>query len=169
MRIETLQERVQQRKERPTHHTKQNNKTCENFVIRRTSRVVVFKTTTAEGVANQRGRGSTLTGIHPCHRTRIPFGHVLIKHRCFSKHCKKESATKKRKTNPPAQTTTIRFQNTKQRTERVRIVMKLELSYMYYSKTQQQKWRGHREGERGYTYSHPSLSPPPYSNWTRPD
>jgi hypothetical protein len=40
MRIETLQERVQQRKERPTHHkqqqkvpfqtTKQNNKTCKN-------------------------------------------------------------------------------------------------------------------------------------------
>jgi len=31
----------------------------------------------------------TLTANHICHRTRIPFGHVLIERRCVSKHCKR--------------------------------------------------------------------------------
>jgi hypothetical protein len=52
----------------------------------------------------ERGR-EALTFIHPCHRPRIPIGHVLIEHRCVRKHCKREEgARKKRKTNPPQTT-----------------------------------------------------------------
>ena len=63
------------------------------------TRVVVFKNnTTMKGVVIE--RESTLTVWHICHRTRIPFGHVLIERTCEIKHCKREGATKKRKTNP---------------------------------------------------------------------
>jgi hypothetical protein len=31
----------------------------------------------------------TLTATHTCHRTRIPFGHVLIERSCVIKHCKR--------------------------------------------------------------------------------
>ena len=54
----------------------------------------------------QRGRESTLTPIHRCHRPSIPFWHVLIERRCFIKHCKEQWVNKKKeKTNPPPQTT----------------------------------------------------------------
>ena len=41
-------------------------------------------------MATGRGRESTLTGTHICHRPRIPFGHVLIELRCLKKHYKRE-------------------------------------------------------------------------------
>ena len=76
-------------------------------------------------------RGSTLTPSHRCHRTRVPFGHVLIERSCFTKHCKRVQQRKK-KINPPQ--TTIPFQKHKTKiTKRVRSVIRCntrELSYV---------------------------------------
>ena len=98
MREQTLRERVQQRKESPTHpqttkgyrfkNTKQNNKTCENCDPMKLELSYMYIQNTQQRKAwPQRGRESTLTLIHICHRPRIPFGHVLIEHRCVIKHC----------------------------------------------------------------------------------
>ena len=56
-------------------------------------------------------RYSTLTAIHRCHRTRVPFWHVLIEHRCGRKHCKRGVQQRKKEQT----TTTIKstFQKTK--------------------------------------------------------
>ena len=82
--------------------TKQRTKRVR-LVTRRTSRCRIYSTT-----HHHRERASTLTLIHPCHRPRIPVGHVLIEHRCVRKHCKnREGCNKeKRKTKPTTQTTT---------------------------------------------------------------
>ena len=52
-----------------------------------------------KGVAIERGRKSTLTPFHSCHRTRIPFRHVLIELRCGIKHCKR-GCNKEKKDQP---------------------------------------------------------------------
>ena len=75
--------------------------------------VSYIQNTTAEGVATERGGESTLTMIHLCHHPSIPFGHVLIELICFIKHCAREGATKKRKTNPPQTTKKVPFQKHK--------------------------------------------------------
>jgi len=75
-------------------------------------------------IKNSQERESTLTAIHPCHRRRIPFGHVVIERRCAFKHCKKKGATKKDQ--PTTQTTKkVPFQTHKIKiTKRVRIVIR---------------------------------------------
>ena len=100
MRAQTLQEerRVQQRKERPNPPHNQQKKVP--FQITNVSdcvwpdepRVVVNieqHTTTESAVATEKEGEITLTAIHSCHRPRTPVGHVLIEHRCGSKHCKR--------------------------------------------------------------------------------
>ena len=62
------------------------------------SRVVVLKTHTVgwgveEDTQTHRER---LTETHSCNRTCKPFWHVLIEHRCESKHCKRVPKTRKK-------------------------------------------------------------------------
>jgi len=107
---------VQQRKTKDTisnHKNKnnKNNKTCENYDPINLELSYTLKHTTTEGaVATERERQITLTAIHFCHRTGIPFGHVLIELLCGLKHCKKQEERrvqqKKRKAKPRTQTTT---------------------------------------------------------------
>ena len=107
MPYKTLQKerRVQQRKERQNppqttkkvsnHKQKKNIKTCENFdptnlELSYTS----FNNSTIQQHTTKRKAPRphterTLTVNHSCHRTRLPFGHVLIERTCGSKHCKK--------------------------------------------------------------------------------
>ena len=111
MRHKTLQdESATKKKKRPTHHKQQkryrftkhknkNNKTCENGDPIKLE-LSYLQNTQQRKAWPQRGRGSTLTFIHVCHRPRIPFGHVLIERMCFIKHCKREGAAKKRKDQP---------------------------------------------------------------------
>jgi hypothetical protein len=99
LRKKTLQEEgaTKKRKTNPPQTTKKvpfqkhkikNNKTCENCdpmklelsYIQNTQRLKAWP---------QRGRESTLTVLHLCHRPRIPVGHVWIERRCPSKHCKR--------------------------------------------------------------------------------
>ena len=117
----------------------------------------------------QRGRESTctLTAFHSCHRPRIPFRHVLIEHRCASKHCKSGCHQRKeRPTHHKQQKDTVsKTENQNNKTCENCDPMKLELSYI--QNTQQRKaWT---EREREYTYCYAYLSPPPYSILTRPD
>ena len=91
------------------------------------TRVVVLNNTTTKGMATERGRKCTLTPCHTCHCTRIPFWHVLIEHRCGSKHCKGEGAK-----------------------QNVSDQMKLELSYIKHNNGR----RGHRRGESTLTAIH---------------
>ena len=58
-----------------------------------------YSKTTTEGVAIERERESTLTVYHSCHRTRIPFGHVLIERSCGQKHCKRQKIKTNKKQN----------------------------------------------------------------------
>ena len=135
----------------------------------------------------QRGGESTLTGMHSCHRPRIPFGHVLIERRCVNKHCKRGCSKEKEKPTHHNQQKRVPFQtrnNKNNKTCENCDPMKLELSYTCtctceascIQNTQQcgicihvhvHVRRGHSEGEREYTYCEPYLSPPPYSIWTR--
>jgi len=46
----------------------------------------------SERRGHREGERESLTAIHICHRTGIPFGHVLVERRCESKHCKREGA-----------------------------------------------------------------------------
>jgi hypothetical protein len=74
-----------------------------------------------EGVATE--RESTLTEIHPCHRPRIPFGHVLIELLCVTKHCRVQQ-NKERPTHHKQQKR-YRFKKHKNKiTTRVRIVIR---------------------------------------------
>ena len=59
----------------------------------------------SEGVATVDRERDSLTLIHSCHRTRNPFGHILVERSCGSKHCKREGATKIEKDQPTRQTT----------------------------------------------------------------
>jgi hypothetical protein len=136
------------------------------IVIRYDTRVVVYsKTQQLYSTTQQRGKGvateerereSTLTVTHIYHRICFPIGQVLIERSCVTKHCKREGATKKRKTNPPQHTTNkkVPFQTHKtKRTTRVRIVIirntKLELSYFCKIHHHNgRRRRGRREGQR---------------------
>jgi hypothetical protein len=119
MKSETLQERVQQRKERPNppHKQQQQQKdkrsrlkpqsqkkriTRVRPVTRRNSSCRIYSTphTTPQRKATERGE-STLTAFHTCHRPRIPGGHVLVERRCGSKHCKRGCNKEKERSNPP--------------------------------------------------------------------
>ena len=160
---ETLQEerRVQQRKERPTHHKQQqkgtvsntqiqNNNTCENCDPMKLELSYIQKTQQRKAWP-QRGRESTLTVIHICHRPRIPFGHVLIERRCAIKHCKR-GCNKEKKDQPTTNNkkgTVSKTQKQNNKTCEKCDPMKLELSYI--QNTQQRKaWP--QEREREYTY-----------------
>ena len=116
------------------------------------TRVSVYsKYTTAEGVATERERESTLTLSHSCHRPCIPFGHVLIERTCVKKHCKRGCNKEKAVTNPP-QTTKKSTVSTTQ-TQKEQNVWELWSDYtrvVDIQNTQQRKAsrRGHREGER---------------------
>jgi hypothetical protein len=116
----------------------------------------------------QRGRESTLTVIHSCHRPRIPVGHVLIERRCVPKHCKKRGCNKEEeRPTHHKQQKEYRFKNTKQNNKTCENCdpMKLEMSYIQNTTAEGVA----TEREREYTYSYTYLSPPPYSSWTRPD
>jgi hypothetical protein len=82
---------------------------------------------------------------------------------------------RKKRTTPTTQTTTKRvpFQTTNKnnRTKRVRLVTQREPRVDIYIQqhTTTEGAVANKEGEREYTYCNPSLSPPPYSRWTRPD
>ena len=115
----------------------------------------------------QRGRESTLTARHSCHRPRIPFRHVLIERRCVIKHCKR-GCNKEKKDQPITNNkkgTVSNTQNKNNKTCENYDPIKLELSYI--QNTQHRKVC-HRE-QREYTYCMPYLSPPPYSILTRSD
>ena len=145
----TLQERVQQRKEKTNppqttkkvpfqKHKNKNNKTCENCDPMKLE-LSYIQNAQQRKAWPQRGRESTLTAIHSCHRPRIPFGHVLIERRCAIKHCKRGcNKEKKDQTHHTNNNNKVPFQKHKTKiTKRVRI------------------GRGHREGEREYTYCFP--------------
>jgi len=69
-----------------------------------------------EGVATE--RESALTGIHSCHRPRIPVGHVLIERTCANKHCNETGCNKERKIKPLQQQKVPFRSKTKKITER---------------------------------------------------
>jgi 3-methyladenine DNA glycosylase AlkC len=102
----------------------------------------------------RRGRESTLTAVHSCHRTRIPIGHVLIEHRCFIKHCKRGCNKEKERPNHRKQQkgTVSKTQNQNNKTGENCDPMKLELSYI--QRTQQRKAWPQRDGESTLTASH---------------
>jgi len=83
-----------------------------------------------EGVARgERARDNILTALHICHLSRVPFGHVLIEHRCTKKHCKRGCNKKEREKHSPHHTTTKEPFQKKTKiysctTERVRIVIR---------------------------------------------
>ena len=56
-----------------------------------------------------------LTVMHICHRPRIPVGHVLIEHRCASKHCKRGCHKEKERPTHHKQQQRYRFKHTKQK------------------------------------------------------
>ena len=105
----------------------------------------------------QRGGESTLTAIHICHRPRIPFGHVLIEHRCGHKHCKKREGCNKEKKDQthhtnnnnkvPFQTTTKNKNNTCETCDPTN----LELSYIFNNTPQRKAPWPQRGREREYT------------------
>ena len=102
----------------------------------------------------QRGRESTLTFRHSCHRPRIPFGHVLIEHRCDSKHCKR-GCNKEKKDQPTTnhkKGTVSKTQKQKNKTCENCDQMKLKLSYI--PNTQQRKAWPQRGGESTLTVIH---------------
>ena len=162
MRIETLQEerRVQQRKEgpNPPHTHTQRTKTCETCDPTNLEMSYIFNNTPQRKAPwQQRGRESTLTGYHSCHRPRIPGRHVLIERRCLIKHCKKREGCnkEKRKTKPTTQTTKTRSRfkpQPKTRTTRVRLVTRRTSSCRINSTTHHNgRCRGQQRG-REYTY-----------------
>ena len=115
----------------PCQITKQQNRACEIYV--RWNSVHILTNTI------------TLTAVHSCHRTRIPFWHVRIERMCFIYHWTPRPTTKS-------------FQNIKQnKTKRVRILIRCRVVVFKNSKTQQWKtWRrDHRKRERECTYSLP--------------
>jgi hypothetical protein len=119
-------------------NTKQINKTCENCDPMKLE-LSYIQNTQQRKAWPQRGRESTLTAIHTCHRPRIPFGHVLIERRCVYKHCKR--GCRKEKKNQP---TTNNKKGTVSKTQKQNNItcencdpMKLELSYI--QNTQQRK------------------------------
>ena len=77
---------------------KQNNKTCENCDPMKLE-LSYIQNTQQRKAWPQRGRESTLTVLHICHRPRIPFRHVLIERRCGLKHCKR-GCNKEKKDQP---------------------------------------------------------------------
>ena len=79
-----------------SNHKNKITKRVRSVIIRNSSCRLLFKNTTAEGVATERGRESALTAVHSCHRARFPFGHVLIERRCGLKHCKRECNKEKK-------------------------------------------------------------------------
>ena len=113
------------------------------------------KYTTTEGMATERGRESTLTARHSCHRPRIPFRHVLIERRCARKHCKRGCNKEKERPIHHKQQQKYRFikhKNKKNRTcENKCGPMTLEL--LYIQNTQQRKAWPQREGERVHLLS----------------
>jgi hypothetical protein len=102
----------------------------------------------------QRGRESTLTALHSCHRTRIPFGHVLIERRCLIKHCKR-GCNKEKKDQPhhkqQQKGTVSKTQKQNNKTCENCDPMKFELSYIQRHNNGR---RGHREGGRTLTGPH---------------
>ena len=64
----------------------------------------------SESVATVNRERDSLTGIHICHRTRNPFGHILVERSCGSKHCKREGATKIEKNQPTTNNKKVPFQ-----------------------------------------------------------
>ena len=83
-----------------THKIKKN-KTCENCDSMKLE-LSYIQNTQQRKAWPHRGRESTLTGLHSCHRPRIPFRHVLIELRCARKHCKRGCNKEKER---PTQTT----------------------------------------------------------------
>ena len=123
MHHKTLQERVQQRKERPTQHTnnktgtvsktqKPKNKTCENCDPMKLEWSYIKRHNNGRRGHREREGESTLTGIHSCHRRRIPFGHVLIERRCVHKHCKRRCNKEKKDQHTTNNKEEYRFKNT---------------------------------------------------------
>ena len=118
----------------------------------------------------QREGESTLTACHICHRSRIPFGHVLIELLCSRKHCKRGCNKEKKRPTHHKPQKRVRFKHTttkENKTCEKCDPMKLELSYV--QNTQQQMKLEPSERKREYTYCVPYLSPPPYSISTRPN
>ena len=137
---------------------------------------IVQKTTTMEGVARgERARDNILTALHICHLSRVPFGHVLIEHRCCIKHCKREGVTRKKERNT-ARTTQQQKNHSKKKQKYIHVQQNVwelwsdETRELSYSKIQKHK-NGEgvaTEREWEYTYCLPYLSPQPYSILTRP-
>jgi hypothetical protein len=133
-------------KDQPTTNNKKvpfqkhkNNKTCEKSDPMKLE-LTYIQNTQQWKAWPQRGRESTLTAFHRCHRPRIPGGHTLIERTCFVKHCKREGATKKRKTKPTTQTTTngpVSNHKQKNRTKRVRLVTRRTSRVVVYTCIQQ--------------------------------
>jgi len=81
----------------------------------------------------EREREISLTANHSCHLTSVPFGHVLIEHRCGIKHCKRGcNKENERPTHQPTNNKSYRFktQNQNNKTCENCDLMKLELSYI---------------------------------------
>jgi hypothetical protein len=118
-------------------------------VIRWNSSCRIFKihNTQQRKAWPQRGRESTLTVCHICHRPRTPFGHVLIERRCGFKHCK--TGCNKEKKDQPTTNNNKRYQsNTKTKiTKRVRIVIRWNSSCSIFKRHNSGR-RGQTEGER---------------------
>ena len=115
---QTLEEEGDNNKERTTATTTKSTspKTTKKRNVWKLwsdeTRVAILKTRQR----TQRGGEITLTASHSCHRTCIPFGHVLIEHRCSIKRCKSGTTMRKQQ----QQQQKVPFQKN-WKTERVRI------------------------------------------------
>ena len=135
------------------HYDKDNNRTCVRLVIRRTSSCRIYSTTQHNGRrrGQQRGKWSTLTVWHICHRPRIPFGHVLIELRCEIKHCKKREGCNKEKkdhTHHTSNNNKVPFQTTIKKNKSCENCdpTNLELSYIFKQHTTTEGAVANREG-----------------------
>ena len=132
-----------------THHTNNNNKRSrfKPQPKTRTTRVrlVTRRTSSFNNTPNntpQRGRESTRTVCHSCHRPRVPGRHVLIERRSEIKHCKKrEGCNKEKKDQTHHHTNNNKRSRFKpqpkkiKRSKRVRSVTQRSPSYRIYSTT----------------------------------
>jgi hypothetical protein len=115
---------TKKRKTNPPQTTKKtntqnkNNNTCENCDPMKLE-LSYIQNTQQRKAWPQRGRESTLTVFHSCHRPRIPFGHVLIERMCLMEHCKRGCNKEKKRPTHHKQQKEYRFKNTTKITKNV--------------------------------------------------
>jgi hypothetical protein len=169
---------TKRRKTKPTTNTttkipfqttnQRKNKTCETCDPTKFEVSYIFNNTPQRKALwpdREEERESTLTACHTCHRTRIPFRHVLIERRCFTKHCNKRDGCNKEKkdqthhTNNNSKGPVSNHKQEKNNTCETCDPTNLELSYIFNNTPQRKAPWPQRRRESECTYCVTCLSP----------